>query len=345
MNRSLISKATILGISGLLCLSLFSCKASKKPVVKSVENGVPIVERYGQLRVEGANLCNEKGEPVQLRGMSSFGLQWAGKYVNKDVMQWVRDDWNATLWRSAMYLTSGGYIGNKGQKRIVYSSIEDAKALGIYVIADWHVLGDKDPLLYEEQAIEFFDELSKLYGDCPNLIYEICNEPNGEDVTWEGNIKPYAEKIIEVIRKNDPDNIIIVGSPNWSGDLFPALKSPITGQKNIMYTFHFYAGSHAKKISMVRHCVKHGMPVFITEWGTTKDSGDGGVFEKETLKWMDLCEQYNISWANWSINSKGEDSGILQYNADKDAKGGWTEKELSKSGIFVRKILRGEVEE
>ncbi|MBR1721855.1 MAG: glycoside hydrolase family 5 protein, partial [Treponema sp.] len=78
-------------------------------------------------------------------------------------------------------------------------------------------------------------------------------------------------------------------------------------------------------------------------WGTTKASGDGGVFEKETLEWMRFLEKNNISWANWSVNNKGEDSGILKYNKDRDAKGGWTEDILTPSGILVRKILRGEI--
>ena len=49
-----------------------------------------------------------------------------------------------------------------------------------------------------------------------------------------------------------------------------------------------------------------------------------------------------ISWANWSVNNKGEDSGVLKMNKDRNAKGGWKEEDLSKSGILVRKILRGE---
>lgn len=301
------------------------------------------VERYGALSVSGTHLCDADGKPVQLCGMSSHGLQWYGKYANKDVIKWLRDDWNADLWRVAMYISSGGYAQNKGMARKVIESIEAAKELGVYVIVDWHVLSECDPLLYVELAEDFFEQIASTYANCPNIIYEICNEPNGNKVTWEGNIKPYAERIIPIIRKYC-DNVIVVGTPVWSSDLASAVKSPIENQKNIMYTYHFYAGSNGQDSrNAVAAAVKQGLPVFVTEWGTTKASGDGGVFEKETLEWMRFLAKNKISWANWSVNNKGEDSGVLKYNKDRDAKGGWAESDLQPSGVLVRKILRGEV--
>lgn len=194
-----------------------------------------------------------------------------------------------------------------------------------------------------EQAKEFFDEMSKKYGQYPNVLWELCNEPNGAEVTWEDNIKPYAEEVIKVIRANDPDNIIIVGTPNWSQRVDLASKNQIKGT-NIMYTLHFYVGSHGNDHKkMVKTALKNGAPIFATEWGTTKESGDGGVFEKETKEWLKFLEKNNISWCNWSVNNKGEDSGVLKFNADREAKGGWTEKDLSPDGIFMRKILRNEM--
>ena len=237
---------------------------------------------------------------------------------------------------------NGGYVQNAGMARKVTDSIEAAKELGMYVIVDWHVLQERDPLLYVKQAEEFFEKIASTYADCPNIIYEICNEPNGEEVTWEGNIKPFAERIIPIIRKHC-DNVIVVGTPVWSSDVRSAAKSPIDA-KNIMYTLHFYAGSHGEDSrNVAMEAIKAGLPIFVTEWGTTQASGDGGVFEKETLEWMRFLAKNKISWANWSVNNKGEDSGALKYNADKNGKGGWSEDDLQPSGILVRKILRGEI--
>uniref|UniRef100_UPI001C30968B cellulase family glycosylhydrolase n=1 Tax=Bacillus sp. GbtcB13 TaxID=2824758 RepID=UPI001C30968B len=68
------------------------------------------------------------------------------------------------------------------------------------------------------KAIEFFNEMSRLYGKTPDVIFEIANEPNG-DVNWDRDIKPYAEDILSAIRKNSPKNIVVVGSGTWSQDV------------------------------------------------------------------------------------------------------------------------------
>ena len=333
--KKMIKKITVI-LSAVFCLVLASCSGGRK----IYNDGKTPVERYGALSVQGTHLCDQNGKPVQLCGMSSHGLHWYGKYANADVMKWLRDDWNADLWRSAMYVS--GYAQNRGMGLKMIESIDAAIESGMYILVDWHVLPELDPLLYAHLAEEFFEQIASTYADCPNIIYEICNEPNGEKVTWEGNIKPYAERIIPIIRKYC-NNVIVVGTPVWSSDLTSAAASPIENQKNIMYTLHFYAGSHGKDSRAVADAaLKKGLPIFVTEWGTTQASGDGGVFEKETMEWMRFLAKNKIPWANWSINNKGEDSGALKYNKDRDAKGGWKESDLQPSGVLVRKILRGE---
>lgn len=341
MNKLYKALALCALLAAIAALSLTSCGAGGDTHL-AIEDGKTVAERYGWLKVVGTDLCDEAGNKRQLRGMSSHGLQWHGKYSNEDVLRTLRDDWNAQLWRCAMYVTNGGYSQGKGIKFKVIDGVEAAIKLGMYVIIDWHVLGDKDPLIFQSLAAEFFDEMSAKYADIPNVIYEICNEPNGDDVTWEGNIKPYAEAIIPIIRKNSPKSIIIVGTPRWSSDLSSAAASPLTGFDNIMYARHFYAGSTQESgRDNVTAALKAGLPVFVTEWGTTLDSGDGGVFEKETLDWMKFLERNNISWANWSVSNKGEDSGILKYNKDPSAAGNWSDDDLSPSGLLLRSILRG----
>jgi endoglucanase len=334
------------GILMLLCatgLSLFSCQDNDNPL--SVDkNGRTVVERFGQLRVEGTKLLAADGRPVQLRGVSSHGLQYAGKYANEDVLRWLRDDWNMQVWRAALYTTEGGYIQQPALKFRVIDSVEAAIKLGLYVIIDWHVLGDKDPRLYQRQAIEFFREMALKYGEYPNVIYEICNEPNGFSTTWHDVIKPYAEVLIPEIRSLDPDNIIIVGTPTWSQDVDIAAAEPLKDWNNIMYTLHFFAGTHGKELrKKAEIALEKGLPLFVTGCGTSEASGHGGIYEKEFLEWLSFLKKYQISWLNWSLTNKGEDAALLVFNADREGNGGWTEKELSHSGKFVRKILRNEI--
>lgn len=345
----------MLGCSTMKGFSLWLCTVTAVALLVSAcgaddtqlsvdKNGKTVVDRFGRLQVIGTNLCTEAGKPIQLRGMSSFGLQWAGKYANEDVLRWLRDDWNIQVWRAAMYLTQGGYIENPVIKEKVISSIEAALKLGIYVIVDWHVLNDKNPQVYQDRAIEFFTDIAQKYGSNPHVLYEICNEPNGKDVTWAGQIKPYAEAVIAAIRRFDPDNIIIVGTPHWSQDVDVAAEDPIRDQKNIMYTLHFYAGTHGEELRQkAEKALSKGLPLFVTEWGTSDASGGGGTFLEKSTVWLSFLKKHNISWVNWSVNNKGEESGALVYNADREGTGNWKESDLSASGRFVRKVLRNEI--
>jgi len=340
MKKRFFSVLTVLLIASILTIS---CKKVDDKLLSVDKKGRTVVERFGQLRVEGTKLLAQDGRQIQLRGMSSHGLQWAGKYANENVLRWLRDDWNIQIWRSALYLKEGGFISQRSLKFVLEDSVDAAIKLGIYVIIDWHVHQDRDPNVYKDEALEFFAEMSQKYGAYPNVLYEICNEPNGNDVTWSGSIKPYAQEVIAEIRKYDPDNIIIVGTPSWSQRVDSAALDPIQSS-NIMYTLHFYAGTHRQELmDKAIYAVEKGLPVFVTECGTTQSSGSGGIYEKEFIEWLVLLKRYGISWVNWSVTNKGEDSGVLIYNADRNAEGGWTDDILSPSGRFIRKILRNEI--
>ena len=331
-------------------------EASFGPLSTAQVTDIP-VELYGQLRVEGTQLVSESGEPVQLRGMSSGGLQSCFQFFNDDVCDTLIQDWGCTVIRLAM--TSHGldngytYFPDRYFNEVC-GYLDTLIDHGVYVIVDWHILFDGDPTEYQEDAVDFFSRISAIYGDYPNIIYEVCNEPNGmryddpdSPVDWDNCIKPYAETVIAAIRENDPDNIIIVGTPTWSQDVDVASLNPINGD-NIMYTLHFYAGSHGEDhMDKVRTAVENGLPIFCTEWGVSLDSGNSGVFYTETLEWMDLLNEYNISWCNWSIGTAIlESSNALRlysnnFTIEQKVQGHWPDEMLSNSGLFVRSLILG----
>ena len=209
---------------------------------KTAEDGTPF-DNHGQLSVKGTDIVDESGSKYQLKGVSTHGITWFPDYVNKDAFQSIRDDWDANLVRLAMYTDTGdsnGYCsgGDKDSIRgLVDAGVTAATELGMYVIIDWHILNDNNPNSHIDDAKEFFDDVSAKYSSNHNVIYEICNEPNG-GTSWS-DIKSYAEIIIPVIRKNDKNAIIIVGTPNWSQDVDIVSEDPITGYDNIMYAVHF----------------------------------------------------------------------------------------------------------
>lgn len=292
------------------------------------------VSDNGWLKVVGTQLSNEKSEPVVLHGMSSHGIQWFSEFLSKDAIKFTADS-GANIFRIAMYVEENGYMTDKAAaKERVFSAVNAAVSQDMYVIIDWHILNGNtaNPMNYKKEAMDFFDEVSKKYASTPNVIYEICNEPNG-NITWSDNIKPYAEAVIPVIRKNSPDSIVLIGTPTWSQDVDAAAKDPVSF-KNIMYSFHFYAGTHGQNLrNKMDTALKLGAPIFVSEWGTSDASGDGGPYLDKAAEWMSFMKKRSLSWCNWSLCDKSEASAALKNGAYSDKK--LTASDLSKSGEYV----------
>lgn len=315
--------------------------AATVPPAPSDPKGTTPVSQHGQLSVKNGQLVDKSGKGYQLRGMSTHGLTWFPEFVNESAFKTLRDDWNTNVVRLAMYVDEWGngqcYMGNKsGSLELLEKGVDICIKLDMYVIIDWHVLNPGDPSKYTNEAKSFFEKVSKRYAKYPNVIYEICNEPNG-GASWSGNIKPYAEKIIPVIRKNAPNSVIIVGTPTWSQDIDKPLSDPLS-YKNVMYAFHFYAATHAGLRSNVENCVAQGLPVFVSEFGTCDASGGGANDFNETQKWLSYFDKQGISYCNWSICNKDETCSVLRPGTS--ANGNWSESDLTENGKWMRNWFR-----
>lgn len=315
--------------------------AATVPQAPSDPKGTTPVSQHGQLSVKNGQLVDKSGKGYQLRGMSTHGLTWFPEFVNESAFKTLRDDWNTNVVRLAMYVDERGngqcYMGNKsGSLELLEKGVDICIKLDMYVIIDWHVLNPGDPSKYTNEAKSFFETVSKRYAKYPNVIYEICNEPNG-GASWSGNIKPYAEKIIPVIRKNAPNSVIIVGTPTWSQEIDKPLSDPLN-YKNVMYAFHFYAATHAGLRSNVENCVAQGLPVFVSEFGTCDASGGGANDFNETQKWLSYFDKQGISYCNWSICNKDETCSVLRPGTS--ANGNWSESDLTENGKWMRNWLR-----
>lgn len=296
------------------------------------------VEKYGRLSVSGNHLIDQNGNPVQLKGISSHGLQWFGSYANYNSIKELRDNWNQSVFRAAMYTAEGGYLSNPSLKNKVHEIVRASYELGVYVIIDWHILSDRNPLWNKDKAKEFFSEMAKTYYDYPNVFYEIANEPNGYDVTWKGSIKPYAMEIIPEIRKYDPDAIIIVGTGTWSQDVLDPTNDPLKFE-NIMYTAHFYAGTHGQFLrDRISAAMSKNIAIFVTEFGAMGSSGNGPLNYSEMSKWMNFLSDNKISWTAWSLSNSYESHAVLKPHAG--VNGPWTDNDISEHGKLIKGYMK-----
>ncbi|MFD1470677.1 glycoside hydrolase family 5 protein [Hymenobacter caeli] len=292
------------------------------------------VSRHGRLKVVGTQLVDQHGQKMVLRGVS-FGWHslWP-RFYNEAAVGWLAQDFHCNVVRAAM----GAEVGERCYKKDPAFSKEKVKAVvdgaikaDIYVIIDWHSHN-----INLAEAREFFGEMSKTYAKTPNVIYELFNEPDQE--TWP-EVKAYAEEIIKVIRANDPDNVILVGCPHWDQDINLPAADPIQGQKNLMYTMHFYAATHPKSLrDRTDAALASGLPVFVSESAGMEASGDGPLNPEAWQAYIDWMEAKGLSWITWSVSDKDETCSMLQKSAS--STGPWKDADLKESGLKTRAYLR-----
>lgn len=313
-------------------------KIMKKGATKVIKeiNSTP-VGKHGKLSVEGTKIVDKNKQEFQLKGVSTHSIAIYSQYINEETFKEMRDNWNINVIRIAMYSNpNDGYTKELHSK--VKEAVNYATDLGLYVIIDWHILQDNNPNTYKNEAISFFEEMANEFKNNKNVLYEICNEPNG-DVTWDKDIKPYAEEVISKIRAIDTNAIIIVGTPKWSQDVDIVANNPITDYENIMYTLHFYAATHKDELrKKLKIAHEKGLPIFVTEFGISDASGNGTISQEEGEKWIELLNSYNISWVCWNLSNKNETSAILNSNCNKTT--GFQESDFSQQGKWLLKKLK-----
>jgi endoglucanase len=291
------------------------------------------VKAHGKLSVKGTQLVDEHDAAISLRGVSFGWHNWWPRFYNKDSVGWLARDFQCNVVRAAMGVGPAGAYQDKKEwsTDLVGQVVEGAIEYDVYVIIDWH-----SHEIRQAEAVEFFSAMAEKYGRHPNVLYEIFNEPV-ED-SWE-EVKAYSVEVIKAIRAKDPDNVILVGSPHWDQDIHLAAAGSIEGFRNLMYTLHFYAGSHGQWLrDRANEARKMGLPIFVSELGGMDESGNGPIAREELGKWVDWMEKNRISWLCWSIADKNESCSMLKPSADSE--GGWTQDDLKEWGQITRARLR-----
>ncbi len=275
--------------------------------------------------------------------MSSHGLQWYYQCLNTASLDALATDWKADVIRISMYIQEGGYETNP---RLftdrVHNLIEMATARGMYAIVDWHMLSPGDPMYNLTRAKTFFTEIANRHKGKVNILYEIANEPNG--VSWS-RVRDYAHQIIPVIRAEDADGVILVGTRAWSSlgvsdgsSETEVVNNPVNAT-NIMYTFHFYAASHGSTYLNTLSRAADRIPMFVTEFGTQTASGDGGNNFTMSQQYLDLMATKKVSWVNWNYSDDSRSGAVFTTGTCPGGPFAGTSR-LKAAGVWVRDRIR-----
>ena len=347
-----MSKGMLKSVLAALLCALFLTGCEKTDEIK---DAVPETDKgISPLHVDGGKLRDDAGETVVLRGMSTHGLGWFPRYINSASLASLKDA-GANVIRLAMYSgTSDGYLEEPYNLDFMYIGIENAIEQDMYVIVDWHILDDADPMIHKDAAVDLFREISAHYGNMPNILYEICNEPNG-DTTWE-DVRAYANEVIPAIRENAPDAVILVGSPSFSTAIYEAMEKPLEFD-DLMYSYHKYVDvskDEETEYYWLTKAVEADFPVFVTEWGIAYGMESDMSEEQRSYddsmtlyldparQFLDYLEENQISWCGWALSNSDEIHAAIKKDCDKLS--GWTQEDLNQGGKLMFSYFKNEEE-
>ena len=303
---------------------VFTCLA-----LVSLSFGKPAM--HGHLMIKNAHICDQNGNPVQMRGMAMYPWTSTGGYdfYTAGCIAWLYSNWKCHIIRLP-YLTDGS-VPMSNITAVIQACIDS----GMYVIVDWH---DCTANANAADASAFFKTIATSYHQYNNILYEPWNEPSESGgPSWSGVIKPYMETVIGAIRAIDTGNIVLCGNPQWDQIPSDAGADPITDYKQVGYTMHFYAGSHpvASFSPSITTTMKDGCAVFITEYGACNTGTTPA--QPECTLWYHYLDSNLIGSTNWGVEWQDACLGTLVSGASYN--GGWTASQLTSDGTFVKAYI------
>lgn len=268
------------------------------------------------LRVEGNAIKNPEGETVILRGVALMDLgateEWYGgaramidRLTDRDDTQGDSPGWYPTVLRLAVYPEDGEvespFTFQPGSddfyEELLRPTVDYAREKGVYVILDWQYIDDTDS--HVAATTEFWSYMAPKFANDSNVLFELYNEPIN-DGNWQV-VRGHMQTWYDTVREDAPQNLVLVGTPNWSANIGPSATDPVDGT-NIAYVAHMYPyhfGEEDLRDQLAAAAAVH--PVFVTEWGFiggTEDILDGTVTSYgEPFK--SFLTEHGVSWTAW----------------------------------------------
>lgn len=325
-------------LAPILLLALGACS---QPTTQPGPDGA--AEPLPRLRVEGNRFVDPEGETVVLRGVSFSDpdrLAAAGQW-NRRYFEAARD-WGANVVRFPVHPSRWRSRGEADYLRLLDEGVAWAEELGMYVIIDWHSIGNlateqftRD--IYEttlQETLHFWETIARRYaGNSTVAFHELFNEPttNGGAFgapSWETH-KALMEQIIGVIRQHDEQAIPLIAGFDWGYDLTPVRTMPIAAA-GVAYVAHPYPQKRQPPWEAQWEAdwgfVAATYPIVATEFGFMAE-GDRGAHipvigdERYGEAIIDFFEERGISWTAWVFDPDWSPQLIRSWNFEPTRQG------------------------
>jgi len=303
-----------------------------------------------RITVEGNQFVNESGKTIILRGLNTSDPDKLAneQHWNKPYFQEMKN-WGATVVRFPIHPTAWKKRGPKAYLRLLDDGIQWASELGMYVILDWHSIGNLKVEKYQapmyetdlSQTLKFWKKIAKRYGNNPTVaFYELFNEPTLQGgklgaCTWT-EWKVIMEQIIATIRKKGGKGVPLVAGFNWAYDLTAAKNNPINAE-GIGYVSHPYPQKREKpwadKWTADWGAMKEKYPIILTEVGFCEPTAKGAhipVISDESYgkAITNYCDDHDISYVVWVFDPQWSPMLFLDWNFTPSQQGTYFKKKL-----------------
>jgi endoglucanase len=303
------------------------------------------------IKVKGNKFVNPDGKIILFRGLSISDpdkIERQGHW-NKNHFEKVKET-GAMIVRIPVHPVAWRERTPEKYLELLDQAVEWCTDLGMYVIIDWHSIGNlamelfQDPMYNtsKQETYRFWRTIAQHFtGNNTVAFYELFNEPTiyrGQlgTMSWS-EWKKINENIINLIRSFDTETIPLVAGLDWAYDLAPLHDDPLNAE-GIGYVTHPYEFKRSQpwepKWEENFGFAASQYPVVATEFGFELRPGQTIDVNHYGNRIINYLEGKGISWICWDYDP---DWGprLLQS---------WDTYELTESGKFFSKAMKGELE-
>ncbi|MEO0471865.1 MAG: cellulase family glycosylhydrolase [Bacteroidota bacterium] len=279
-----------------------------------------------RISVDGNQFVKEDGTQIVFHGLNTSDpdkLEKEGHW-DKAYFQEMKA-WGANLVRFPVHPSKWRERGEAAYLRLLDQGVKWAGDLGMYVIIDWHSIGNLRSALFQHpmydtdlrESFRFWRTIAQRYGDNSTVaFYELYNEPTlaqGKHglCSWE-QWKAIMEEMIVIIRAQGGEGIPLVAGFNWAYDLTPVQFAPLDAE-GIAYVSHPYPQKREKPWESQWTAdwgfVKDRYPLILTEVGFAGAEEKGAhvpVISDESYgeAITTYCDEKEISYVVWVFDPR-----------------------------------------
>lgn len=217
---------------------------------------------------------------------------------------------------------------------------------GMYLITDIAYIADCQPWLQDDLERYWRIVSQSPLANQPNVLFEVFNEPldiqtydqgmqNYGDEAW-AKFREWIQPVVDTIRQNGANNIVIVGSPGNSSTPQGFVSYPVQGS-NIAYSLHFYPGGRNydtiySTLNNTYNTVASMYPLIVTEFNWNPSASGNEAYEQGTTSdygqaFQRWCLEQHVSWDKWMFSDMFSDFG----NPNSDF---WTDPQMPSYFVY-----------